>query len=228
MKKIWLKFLALSIAVSACTQGSYFRDNFSGRSLSFVEPVQDWRDRQGNCLDGFTCWSELTQSTVRRRLGIIDGDSRLYKKETDGSLSFAGGSAMVGRGEYVLEKYIVAYTNLEVVDQDGTSSLRRVGVGVRILADITSKSRSIDLGDLFPLALAASNNEVRGRIRIRSWGINSSNRTLNSLISSANVALDEDGVQSAISALQIGEAMLDDEDTILLPYTFAVEVPNDG
>lgn len=220
----------LSCIFTASCVSSYFVDSFdSPGALQFVEPTASWRDRQGNCLDGQLCWSSLSQDDVRNELLISEASTAIYERNESGSLSYLGAAATVGRGEYRIDKYVTSYRNEPCVLEDESLGLQRVGVGVRVAIDVVSRSRKVDLGSLIALGVAAEQNKINGRIRIRSWGVNSSNRTLNALISTANVNIDEDGIQDALAALTIGEALLDDDDdTQLSPLTFAIVERSNG
>lgn len=221
--------LCAFVLLTGCASG-FIIDSFDrSGALQFVEPTANWRDRQGTCLDGQLCWSDLSQEDVRNELTISEGSTAVYERTEDGTLSYLGASAAVGRGEYRIDKYVTAYRNEPCVADDESLGLQRVGVGVRVAIDVVSRSRKVDLGSLIGLGVAAEQNKIDGRIRIRSWGMSSSNRTLNALISTANVNIDEDGIQDALAALTIGEALLDDEDdTQLSPLTFAIVERTEG
>ncbi len=212
-----------ALLLAACVQPKgFFPISRGGDHALFVEPVQNWRDANGGCIEGGECWSDRSREDIRNRLSIVQAETRLYEQQENGRLSYLGSSASIGRGKYRLEKYVIAFTNKPCRPEDPGAGLQRVGVGVRVTADIVSRTRNLELDGLLTAAVAASQNELRGEMAIRSWGVNSTNRTLSSLISRANVSLNEDGVQKALSALTVGEVLLEDPDTVLSPWTFAI------
>ncbi|MFV0293051.1 MAG: hypothetical protein ACK5II_07495 [Paracoccus sp. (in: a-proteobacteria)] len=208
------------IFVASCK--GFVPDALDTGNLHFVEPFQDWRNGRGECVEGQTCWSEMDQDMIRELISLRDSSSAVFKDNENGTLTHLGISAEVGRGKYRVEQYFMAYLNQPCLPDQPSLGMQRTGVGVRVIADITSRVKKLNLGGLLPLAAAAEKGIVTGRIQVRTWGIHSSNRTVARLLSNSTAPLNEEGVKTAIGKLELSEKILDDPDTKLNPWTFAV------
>lgn len=188
----------------------------------FIIPQQDWLDQTTfQCKPGYTCWSSLTQKQIRRAL-TDDARIELSKVNSDGSLSAAGGNIQVSRGKYLLSEYIVKVTARPCDPSDPSKGNRLVGAGIQVIADIDVRKSSANISGLLPIAASASSDKVRGKLRIRSWGMDTDQTIVQLLNTSRAEALDDDGIKKAITALEVAEALLKDPKTEITPWTFAL------
>ena len=194
----------------------------------FQIPSIDWQDEvTGECKDGYTCWSELSQKNIRRRLSN-DANIELFKVNQDGSVAGPLGSASVSKGKYILSEYVVKLTTRDCDLTDPTKGSRLVGAGIQVTAEINVQKANVKVSGLLPLSAEAADNRVSGKLRIRSWGIDTNQTVVNLLNTSRAENLDDDGIKSAITALTVAEALLQDPKTELIPQTFAIVESYDG
>lgn len=215
--------LSCALTVSACDTSvsleTVIRDD---AEVIMINPVKDWQDRSGKCIAGERCWSELTTQQIRDELTLNQAQTYVHKVDRSGGLTFLGDGITGSRGRYIVDQTYFSYTNIDCVADDDSAGLKRVGVGVRVRADIRTNSAKINLSGLLPVAIAAQQNLVTGRISAETWGVSSSNRTINSLRSVSGLALDVGAVQKAITAMTVVEALIEDPNSQLSPHSFAI------
>lgn len=214
----------LTTASYSQTLGSFFDDPLDNPDLfRFTSIEQNWRNSQGVCIDGQTCWSELSVSQIRERITPSLTSFRVYERIADETFILVTGRFKFGRGEYRIEQSYVRYTPEPCNPENPGLGQQWVGVGVRVVASIVSRRNSVNFSDLLSVGVSVDHRNVRGSIEVRSWGITSPNSSMNALLSTQSSEITREGIQEALAALSIGEALFEGgDDTILSPYTFGV------
>jgi len=108
----------------------------------------------------------------------------------------------------------------EVMIEKGDKIPCRVGVGVRIVANISTKKANIDLSGLFPIAFAAKSGFLNGQIEVLKIGIDSAG--LNMILPPPS-EINDTSLQSALQAVAAIRAKLYDQNTKLIPHVLAIQ-----
>lgn len=144
----------------------------------------------------------------------------------DGSVTFGPAQLSKKHSQYFVTMDYMKFTTVAIQDPlvrelRGTA---RLGVGLRIVARITSHSDGVNLGDLISIGVAAQRRQVSGSLSVEIIGISSSEVTatlpLPSEISTASI-------QAALQAMATIKSKIYDTDTRLSPKVMAVKAEKD-
>ena len=167
-------------------------------------------------------WSDIDHAATLKILADQDSFLTTYSFNADGQITYAVAGASAEAGTY---RVVWEYSNHHVEDLLDDASqkygLARVGVGLRITAELTTSQASIDLGSLMAMGLAAKQGVAKGRIHVQAIGIDAPEvRTLFPSPSEIN----ETSIQRALEALATIKAKLGDDSTNLVPRILAVRI----
>ena len=196
----------------AYQEGAGFLPAEPYRAKGTVEIARDGRVQEVDFL-------LLTPEEVDRLLSNTDSELSIAKKTTNGKISFLTGSLTGEKGSYVAWVDYSKYT-IEVL-KDSNSGERlgdaKIGVGSRMRIEVYTKKRGLDLGSLLKIGIAASKNELTGKIRIKTMGI-----ITERFDTSQYNSINEVSIQAALQDLAVLKAQLQAEDTELVPTILAV------
>jgi hypothetical protein len=145
-------------------------------------------------------------------LGLIDTKYILSKVDTNNQLTYISNNFAIEKGRYVAILEFTKYTNLPYIVDGQRVGLQRVGVGVRVTADVKTDKKNLNLSSLFNIGLAASKEELSGKLSLETMGIVSAD------IPGITAALDSSSIQKAIETLAVTLTYLKDESTTITPY----------
>lgn len=168
-------------------------------------------------------WGELRQEEIKNLLSNYSQWVSLFRFEgqSEISLPFGTGNLRAGRFRIVID--FLRYMTQTVVDGNETLGRVVVGVGLRTVADINTRSGSA--ATLIALAAKASANQASGQLRFDSIGIASDGVAP---LMPTNVSLDESGVVQAAAATSAIKGLMDAPRTILVPHVIAVQLGNNS
>ena len=166
-------------------------------------------------------WGELRQDEIQSLLSNYSQWVTLYRFEGQAEIPLPFVSATLRAGRFRIVIDFLRYMTQTVVDGDETLGRVVVGVGLRTVAEVNT--RSATGATLIALAARASANQASGQLRFDSIGIASNGV---SALMPTNVSLDESGVVQAAAATAAIKGLMDDPDTILVPHVIAVQVGN--
>lgn len=164
-------------------------------------------------------WSTLTNAEVRKLLPNQIASITTYKRSAGGGLSYVAASTTVDRGAY---KVVMDYLNYVVEDRVVNNKVvgrQRVGVGVRIQADIQTEKADVNLGGIFSLGVAAQKKLISGSLRVTTLGVSYSGMPSVGFTKT----LDESGIQDTLQYVAQIKAKMVDDTTVLSPYVVAVK-----
>lgn len=107
---------------------------------------------------------------------------------------------------YLVDSIISSSTNKKIGDA-------RVGLGLRLTADITTKTADINLSSLMALGVAAKLNQIEGSMYVDTIGI----RIENSGIILSSTTIDETSILKALETLAVMQSKIGDKTTYLEP-----------
>lgn len=219
---ICLSFFAFNLsskAQSSVSNQSLFSTNF----VSLTVP-QDYQ--------GEISYLNATNTIEKKKVGQIIHDYTLlgsfpnlvssvtmYQVDENGSLSLLGNSLTVKNSTYLV---IYDYAQTQTIHlKDSAEKLNYfalVGVSVRMVARINSKSAGINLTDIFSLGAAASRSKVSGSLEVRVNGVNS--QQINSVIP-VTTDLSPSSISNALQAVATIKSHLYDSSTKITPQFLA-------
>jgi hypothetical protein len=186
--------------------------------LAWVVPYQDWRDQSGQCVAGKICWPNLTKDQRDQLLNQSETNTKVYRKEEDGGLSYLSAGIGAEKGTYRVVQYIMKYMTQPCRPGNFDAGFYRVGVGVKVQVDITTKKKNLSLGSLLPITFSANQKKLDGSITINGWGISTTNGVLQTYMGFGGKVEDPAAVTKAIESMAVANAIITDDDTVFLPY----------
>lgn len=183
-------------------------------------------------------WAELEHKQIMNLLSNTRAEISVSKIDSEGKITYLPGSLTKEKGNY---KVIMDYTNYivdDVIDPSDTVTKEvigpstkpykigdvRVGVGLRLTANITTNKNNVNLGGLMALGLAAKSNKVQGYMHVDTIGIRLKG---NSGIILSNTTIDESSILKTVETLAIMQSKIADETTHLDPQVIWVKPISD-
>lgn len=234
---------SIIVFLSGCTtQGitvpsSAISDKASGTVYNGYEPIDpvstplvytfDTPEKASNKL-----WAQMDISTLRLNLPNQTSTTTIKKLSADGKITYLSASASGEAGIYEVVMDYAKYRSEPVYDdgtgvQTGSSGSTngkllgygKIGVGVRIKANVETLKTGVDLNGLFALGLAAKQQLLRGTISVDVIGIDS--QGVNALLP-VGVQLDESSIQASLQSLASIQTKIYDKEVKLTPHLIAI------
>jgi hypothetical protein len=228
-----IHLLVLLVVASACIQGCATTSvdagalNLGGPNgyVDFIpqdplpSPKITYYDSTGQQVT--KSWTQLNNQQIRNILSNTHAQISVGKFDGSGNLTYLVAKATAAVGTYRVIMDYCDYVDETVSDPTGqVIGQGRVGVGLRLTADVTTTSANVNLGSLLALGVAASVNQVKGTMTVDSIGI--------VLAGSAgpiltNATIDETGVQKTLESIAVIQSKIADTTTVLDPQLLAVK-----
>jgi hypothetical protein len=153
----------------------------------------------------------------------------------EGGLTLMGTAAISAKNtSYQITMDYVKFVTVNVVDtlNFNTNNLvkdysifsyARVGVGLRIVASIQTKRKGINLGDLFAIGFAASQNQISGSLSVNILGIES--QEITTLLPMPS-EISTSSIQNAMQAMATIKSKIYDKDVQLRPQIISIRSVN--
>jgi len=117
------------------------------------------------------------------------------------------------------------YRDEPIVDSDGkVLGNGRVGIGLRLVAEISTAKADLNLGSLLVIGVNAKLGYLKGSLYVNVIGMDSSDIT--NLIPLTSV-IDETAIQAALQSLAAVKSKIHDNATLLTPHVVAVSIPEE-
>lgn len=166
-------------------------------------------------------WTQLSNVQILNILSGTHAQISVGKFDASGNLTYLVAKGTGATGTYRVIMDYCDYVTETVTDEAGQKiGQGRVGVGLRLTADITTSSANIDLGSLLALGVAASANQARGTMTVDSIGIRIAGNAGPIL---SNSTIDETGIQKTLEAIAVIQSKIADSTTTLDPQVLAVK-----
>ena len=165
----------------------------------------------------------LSKSELLAQFNNTRSKITVSKVDSSGKLTYLTGSLTGEKGKYIA---VMDFSNFFVDslhdDQGNRIGDARVGIGLRLIANVETKKRGLDLGSILKIGLAASKNELNGSIEVRAIGITS--QEILSLLPGILASIDESSIQSALEAMAAVKAKIYETDTTVGAQIVAVKL----
>jgi hypothetical protein len=163
----------------------------------------------------------LSSKDIRDRLTSTEILISVEKHDTNGTLTYLGAGGKVAKGNYRVTFDYANFTNQEIKidNEDKISAIGRIGVGLRITADLETFEDGVDLGGLLQIGLATQNKKVSGWLNFNVYGM-SNDKVAFTIPSQSN--LDVTSIQQSFNAAATVRVLFGLEETKLEPYLLGV------
>ena len=189
-------------------------------------PKITYYDPSGNPVT--KAWAELSTAEIAgKRLCNIHTEISVARRDTSGNLTYLVAKATAEAGDYRVVMDYSQYVPESVVDPVSGREIGqgRVGVGMRMSADIHTTKAGIDLGSIFALGVAASTSKLRGSLTVDIIGVSSSD--IGNLVVT-NATIDASSVQKTLEGMAAIKVKIPEAGTTLTPQLLAVKPTKPG
>lgn len=165
-------------------------------------------------------WAELKNDETNRNLPLERSFASIERADGGMGVSFLSAKATAGAGKYKITLDYAKYRD-EVIGEQKVPC--RIGVGIRVIANVVTYQANIDLGSLFAIAVAAQAKKINGQIEVIKIGIDSPGLNL---VLPPPSDINEGSLQAAMQAVAATRIKIYDATTVLSPHVLAVRVPS--
>jgi hypothetical protein len=171
-------------------------------------------------------WAALDEKTKRELMPNDEAFVQIKQKDAGGSLSILPLSVSYKKGNYnLLFRWQKYRADVCVASQPNAGRIR-TGIGLEIVAEITSKKNGLNLTNLGALTAAAEREHISGSIAIKQIGLGSSSPTLATYMT--NFSLNREGVTKALEAIAVAKAVLENLSNKVTPHYLAITEASPG
>jgi len=172
-------------------------------------------------------WAQLTRTQIATLLPNQSGTISTSRVDASGSIKYLTGNVSQDGGSYRVVFDYAKFTTIGLTDDVTKKDIGsgRVGVGLRIKADIVTNHTNLDLGSLIAIGVAAKLGYVHGSLEVQTIGLSSAEIT--SLFPTPST-IDETSIQKALEAIAAIKAKIEDAATSLSPQLLAWRLLDDG
>lgn len=156
-------------------------------------------------------------NTILHSLSDILSSVTVYKTNLEGSITLIGNTISAKN-----ETYKVIYDFSQTQTIEGDSIKKSIGVAVRMIAEITTSKKGLDLTNLFKLSVDAEKENISGSLTVRSIGI-SSQKVNQSIPTTTD--LSPASIASALQTVATIKSSIYDDETRITPYLIGFSIP---
>lgn len=167
-------------------------------------------------------WAQLKNKEILNLLSNTRSEISVGKFDANGELTYLVANTTGGVGSYKVIMDYTPYIIEDAIDPDTNKKIgdARVGLGLRLTANINTNTAGINLGSLMALGLAAKTNQLQGSMHVDTIGIRLNN---NSGMILSSTTIDETSILKALEALAVIQSKIADADTHLDPQVIWVK-----
>lgn len=164
-------------------------------------------------------WTAVPEETRRLLLPQQSGKVFLQEITLDGKVNYLTGTVASKKGRYRITLDYSKFMDDQINDAGGNPLGRgKIGIGLRVVANINTLKRNLDLGGLLPIGVQASANNISGSLEVLVIGIVSPE--VSKLIMLPTV-LDQTSVTKAIESIGAIRVLVDSQGTTTVPHLLA-------
>ncbi|MHC1774927.1 MAG: hypothetical protein AB9834_05880 [Lentimicrobium sp.] len=202
------------------TQGKTY-DNFRG--FEPIDPIE-YLEEVAIVENGEIVWKYPLKLKKDEILGFLANETVLVSVgqfSGEGSLGYGPASFSIKGSSYKITMDYMKFATLREKDLEGLLvGYKRVGVGLRIIANVTAMESGVNLGDLFAIGLAAKANKLSGTLMLEIIGIKSKDVTAVLPLPSE---INQSTIQSAMQAMATIKSKIYEDGTELYPQVMAIK-----
>lgn len=165
-------------------------------------------------------WSDMTSEEIRLSLPYTDDVVLVQDRNKRRRIPFSDVAITGEKGDYAVYNDYMKYRLEKLRGEDGSLlGVGKVGVGVRVIAEITTRERNLRLPDLFSLAAEAQSGNLTGSLNLKVIGMESKDITM---LMPMGTEINDTSISMAFQAVAAVKAKLYDRDVRLTPHIYAV------
>ncbi|WP_350560811.1 hypothetical protein [Psychrobacter sp. CAL346-MNA-CIBAN-0220] len=170
-------------------------------------------------------WAQIENKEILKLLSNTRSEISVSRLDSSGKIFFPIADANVGKGTYKVIMDYTPYIVEDVINPITKAKIgdARVGIGLRLTANITTNKANINIGSLMSLGIAAKLNQLKGTMHVDTIGIRLKD---NSGMILLNTAIDETSILKTLEAMAIIQSKISDGDTHLDPQVLWVKPMN--
>lgn len=226
MKKIYL-IIAIIVLNSSCDSSSeVLKEGKTYKNFRGFEPTDatEYDAKVSILVNDALIDQDIKLLKTEQILAFLNNETVLV---SIGQIDYSGGityipvTLSVKGSSYKITMDYMKFTTLGQVSDGKFLGYKRVGVGLRLISQITTFESGINIGDLSSIGVAAKAGKLNGTLMIEVIGIKSKEvTTLLPLPSEIN----QTTIQSAMQALATIKSKIYDTDTKLYPQVMAIKI----
>jgi len=214
MKRTLLLLFILGIYNSSNCQISVFTSDYRALTVPQLYNGHFWYVNDSLKANWEFMSHAKNDCTLLRSFPNIVSNVTIYKVSPEGNLNISGVVISAKKEEY---QVIYDFSQTQTLVWPDTSAL--IGIGVRMVAKVSTKKAGINLSSPFSLAINAE--KIQGSLEVRVTGISS--KTINGLIPTTN-DLSASSISNALQAVATIKSHIYDEDVIISPQYLAYNI----
>jgi hypothetical protein len=235
MKSLILTTICLIWVLAGCTHAERVLEDDIAPSVAIeqgkleylpIEPVHKYSvkiyDPEQDTLK-VVYWDSLPDSSKVHLLPVQSAQVSVAKTNLDGELSYLSSAISQEKGSYTVimdyMKYRVEHIYNSAGETDSIVGNAKIGIGLRIRAQVNTSRSNLNLGSLLGLGIEAKRENLSGSISVDVIGIDSKDVTHLIPLTSE---IDQTSIQSALQALASIKTKIYDDETRLTPHIVAV------
>jgi hypothetical protein len=207
------------VSAGVGSPGGQSYENYYFKSISPLPAKSFIKDKNG--VREEIHFEDMDTAAIRDYLGQSLWVSTIEKIESGSSV---GISDLGITGEKGFYRIVLDNVSFETENVEGSNSYVRVGVGVRISADVETKKANLKIPDIQSLLIAHKRNAVKGSVKVEKIGVISNKLAL---LSPPSGELSENLLKRTEEYAVTVNSLIGDDNTRLKPYVIAVSIPAD-
>jgi hypothetical protein len=231
MKRHYFLLLIGVTIVSCSTEKSILEDGKTYQNFRGFEPTDptEYDEKIPIVIDNAFVNKEIKLLSPDQIFSFLNNETVLVsigQITKEGGITYLPVTLSAKGSSYKITMDYMKFATIGQIDDDGEFiGYKRVGVGLRLISNITTFEAGINIGDLSSIGLAAKAGKLNGTLMIEVIGIKSKEvTTLLPLPSEIN----QTTIQNAMQALATIKSKIYDTDTKLFPQVMAVKAVEHG
>jgi len=186
-------------------------------SVSYYDPTDKNQTNR-------TPWRDQNNTSILNALSSLRTDIYMRKLDRDFSLEYSGSSLSSEEGSFeVIIDFSKYRINVRENNESKIDRIARIGIGMRITANVLTTSSSVNIGSLAGLSAGYSNGDLTGTVTVDIIGISSRDTTLLMPITSD---ISEASIQNILLQLASIKTLIHSPKTKLEPHVLAIKKMN--
>jgi len=228
MKRMLLLILVVLFVTSCDSQSDLIKEGQAYKNFRDFEPTDatEYDGRVKIVVNNAFVEKEIKLLSSEEILSFLNNETVLVsigQITADGGINYVPVTLSAKGSSYKVTMDYMKFATLGQATESGEFlGFKRVGVGLRLISQITTFESNINIGDLSSIGIAAKTGKLNGTLMIEVIGIKSKEvTTLLPLPSEIN----QSTIQSAMQALATIKSKIYDKDTQLYPQVMAIKEP---
>lgn len=163
---------------------------------------------------------EMDQNQLKAVFPDLSIESYLSKVNSEGKIEYSPVSISASKEDYSVVYDIAKFTTVLLTEPGKDCKIYgKVGVGIRIRADIKTRKKNVNVANLAGLGVSASNNKLKGGISFQIFGLEGKD-IIN--LTPSSLTIDINSVNLALQAAATIKSRIYGEGVNLTPRIFAI------